>query len=166
MEEMKVCPFCGKEILAVAKMCKYCREWLPDEATNPNIQKDVENSPREKSFSTEACTRDDNQAEIDQASGLSSEERNARIEELKNEKKRLEKYLLGQIGRDRAEKEGLDINEIRCKVKEIRSELHKLDVEKGLEEGYWVRTDDGTIVSKKECHIKLPFWERWFYRLF
>lgn len=34
MEEMKVCPFCGKEILAVAKMCKYCREWLPEDTAN------------------------------------------------------------------------------------------------------------------------------------
>ena len=115
---------------------------------------------------TDECAQENNQTEIDQASGLSSEERDAKIEELKNEKKRLGKYLMGQIGRDRAEKEGLDINEIRCKFNELCSELHKLDVEKGLEEGYYVRTDDGAIVSKKECHIKLPFWERWFYRLF
>ncbi len=28
MEETKKCPYCGKEILAVAKKCKHCGEWL------------------------------------------------------------------------------------------------------------------------------------------
>ncbi len=28
-QETKRCPFCGQEILAVAKKCKYCRQWLP-----------------------------------------------------------------------------------------------------------------------------------------
>lgn len=28
MENTKICPYCGKEILAVAKKCKHCGEWL------------------------------------------------------------------------------------------------------------------------------------------
>ena len=29
-KETKKCPFCGEEILAVAKKCKYCGEWLEE----------------------------------------------------------------------------------------------------------------------------------------
>lgn len=31
MEETKKCPYCGKEILAVAKKCKHCKKWLSKE---------------------------------------------------------------------------------------------------------------------------------------
>ncbi len=31
MEETKRCPYCGEEILAVAKKCKHCGEWLDDD---------------------------------------------------------------------------------------------------------------------------------------
>ncbi len=34
MNETKRCPYCGEEILAVAKKCKYCGEWLEKKETS------------------------------------------------------------------------------------------------------------------------------------
>jgi uncharacterized protein (DUF983 family) len=36
MEEVKRCPYCGEEVLTVAKKCKHCGEWL-DKSANDAI---------------------------------------------------------------------------------------------------------------------------------
>jgi hypothetical protein len=33
-KETKICPHCGKEILAIAKKCKYCKQWIEQPATD------------------------------------------------------------------------------------------------------------------------------------
>ncbi len=37
MEGTKICPYCGEEILATAKKCKHCGEWLPTEPQSEKI---------------------------------------------------------------------------------------------------------------------------------
>ena len=154
---MKVCPFCGKEILAVAKMCKNCREWLPEEPANAANHTKTEQPLKKEPANTEDCTQEECSSveEPVHTMKLSGAERDARIEELKKQRNRL------AFERTRAKNEGKDINDIVAKIKEINNELHELDLEKGLEEGYWVRTDDGTIISNRtiECnyHPYRPF---------
>lgn len=36
MSETKICPHCGGEILAVAKKCKHCGQWLDEDAPKPS----------------------------------------------------------------------------------------------------------------------------------
>ena len=46
MEDTKKCPYCGGEIKAVAKKCRFCGQWLNEE-TNEVVAKDEEVKPQE-----------------------------------------------------------------------------------------------------------------------
>lgn len=48
MSEYRKCPYCGEEILAEAKKCKHCREWLTDQPAAKDENKKPELAQNEK----------------------------------------------------------------------------------------------------------------------
>ena len=148
---MKVCPFCGKEILAVAKMCKYCREWLPEEPANT-----VET---EKTVDTNEYAQEESEPEFKnvQTTVEGGYDRLARIEELKAQRNRL------MFERSRARKAGLDDSEIKAKQDEIRNEIRK-EEEAIMSEEDNVEDENPTI-SKRERMKRMDDMREEIYKL-
>ena len=150
MEEMKVCPFCGKEILAVAKMCKYCREWLPEEPANTETEKTV---------NTKEYAQEESQPEVKnvQTTAEGGYDRYARIEELKAQRNRL------MFERSRARKAGLDDSEIKAKQDEIRNEIRKEEEAIMSEEDN--AEDENPTISKRERMKRMDDMREEIYKL-
>lgn len=52
-KETKQCPYCGEEILAVAKKCKYCGEWLDKDEDSDNDEEQNVDKEEEEVFNNE-----------------------------------------------------------------------------------------------------------------
>lgn len=52
MEETKKCPYCGKEILAVAKKCKHCGEWLDNDVKQSQPTESYQGQKRSVGYGT------------------------------------------------------------------------------------------------------------------
>ena len=56
MADTKICPYCGEEILAVAKKCKHCGEWLTDDSKDKVLSQITNNSGAHTSLNTEVSS--------------------------------------------------------------------------------------------------------------
>lgn len=67
MEETKKCPYCGGEILAVAKKCKHCGKWLNEEPTSQTtaeIPSENEQRPMEETSHRQEMPPSKNSAKL------------------------------------------------------------------------------------------------------
>lgn len=74
MEEIKQCPYCGKEIKAIAKKCKHCGEWLTNEDSDvqdSTIEK-VDEPEEENPLSSQAIPSDNTSEASKDTQGKSS----------------------------------------------------------------------------------------------
>lgn len=63
MEQMKKCPYCGREILAMAKKCRYCGNWLTDETSTEQVSPTPQQQILQEPTSSEQNSQQDNTTE-------------------------------------------------------------------------------------------------------
>lgn len=62
MEQTKRCPYCGEEILASAKKCKHCHEWLEEPSDdNTSVEETIETKPQSLKVEQTSTEVDDNE---------------------------------------------------------------------------------------------------------
>ena len=95
MEKTKKCPYCGEEIKAAAKKCRFCNEWLVGnnaEATTPKEQIQLETvNPIESEIPEKENTQDNGKAPIVPESKPSSKS------QAKREKNNLAYWVVGML---------------------------------------------------------------------
>lgn len=125
MDEMKICPFCGKEILAVAKMCKYCREWLPDESTK--TVKPIET----KLANTEECSQENpTEDKIGQATVLNSNETGSMFKTMLKHSEEREAAIEAALAEMDEPDPTISKRERLKKIDDLYEEIYKLECSK------------------------------------